>query len=128
IGGAVGVILVVYEASRHEHVIVLKEVTMQSRVGEGILAGSVAGLVFGLMMQMMSAPTTEGGQVTMMAMVAKVVGSTSLGVGWIYHLFNSAVIGGIFGWLFGTRAVTAGSGLGWGAVYGIGWWILGGQI
>jgi len=101
---------------------------MQSRIGAGVVAGIVAGLVFGVMMQMMSAPTPEGGQAPMMAMVAKIVGSSSLGIGWIYHLFNSAVIGGIFGWLFGARAINVGSGFGWGAAYGIGWWILGGQI
>jgi uncharacterized membrane protein YagU involved in acid resistance len=101
---------------------------MQSRIGAGVVAGLIAGIVFGMMMQVMNAPTPEGGQMPMMAMVAKVVGSTSLTVGWIYHLFNSAVIGAIFAWLFSSRAVTAGNGLGWGAVYGIVWWILGGQV
>lgn len=81
-----------------------------------------------MMMQLMNAPTPEGGQMPMMAMVAKVVGSTSLAVGWIYHLFNSAVIGAIFAWLFSNRAVSVGRGLAWGAVYGIAWWIVGGQI
>ncbi len=101
---------------------------MQSRIGAGVVAGLVAGLVFGMMMQLMNVPTPEGGQMPMMAMVAKVVGSTSLAVGWIYHLFNSAFIGAIFVWLFSKRAVSVGSGLGWGAVYGIGWWIVGGQV
>jgi hypothetical protein len=101
---------------------------MQSRVGWGAAAGLVAGLVFGMMMQMMNAPTPEGGQMPMMAMVAMVVGSSSIAVGWIYHLFNSAVIGAIFGWLFGARATTVGRGVGWGVLYGIAWWILGGQI
>jgi hypothetical protein len=58
------------------------------------------------MMQMMNAPTPEGGQMPMMAMVAKVVRSDSMAVGWIYHLFNSAVIGAIFGWLLGNRSHT----------------------
>lgn len=101
---------------------------MQYRVGAGVVAGLIAGLVFGMMMQLMNAPTPEGGQMPMMAMVAKVVGSTSLAVGWIYHLFNSAVIGAIFAWLFSNRAVSVGRGLAWGAVYGIAWWIVGGQI
>jgi hypothetical protein len=100
---------------------------MQSLVSGG-LAGLGAGLVFGVMMQMMNAPTPEGGQVPMMAMVAMVVGSSSLVVGWIYHLFNSVVIGAIFGWLFGNRAVSRGSALGWGVLYGVAWWILGAQI
>lgn len=79
-------------------------------------------------MQMMNAPTPEGGQMPMMAMVAMVVGSKSGAVGWIYHLFNSAVIGAIFGWLLGNRAVSTGSSLMWGGLYGIAWWILGSQI
>jgi hypothetical protein len=63
----------------------------------GILGGLVAGLVFGMMMQMVTAPTPDGSQMPMMAMVAKILRSDSLGVGWLYHLFNSAVIGAIFG-------------------------------
>jgi uncharacterized membrane protein YagU involved in acid resistance len=101
---------------------------MHSRLGAGIVAGLIAGVVFGLMMQMMNAPTPQGGQMSMMMMVAMVVGSMSVAVGWIYHLFNSAVIGAIYAWLLGRRAVTTGSGLGWGALYGIAWWIIGGQI
>src|SRR5919197_3466671 len=101
---------------------------MQSAVARGAVAGLLAGVVFGVMMQMMTAPTPEGGQMSMMAMVAMVVRSSSIAVGWIYHLFNSAVIGAIFGWLFVTKATTVGSGLGWGALYGVAWWILGAQI
>ncbi len=101
---------------------------MQSRISAGALAGITGGLVFGVMMQMMSAPTPDGGTMPMMAMVAMVVRSESLVVGWIYHLFNSAVIGGLFGWLLGDRARSYGSGLAWGAVWGVVWWVLGGLI
>jgi hypothetical protein len=101
---------------------------MRSKIGAGIVGGLVAGIVFGVMMQMMTAPTPDGGKMPMMAMVAKVVRSDSMAVGWIYHLFNSAVIGAIFGWLFGTRAASYGSGFGWGAFYGIVWWVLGALI
>jgi hypothetical protein len=85
-------------------------------------------MVFGMMMQMMSAPTPGGQSMPMMAMVAKVVRSDSIAVGWLYHLFNSAVIGGIFGWLLGSRASGYRAGFGWGAAYGIVWWVLGGLI
>lgn len=51
-----------------------------------------------------------------------------MAVGWLYHLFNSAVIGGIFAALFGSRALTYAAGLLWGALYGVAWWILGGLI
>ncbi|HEY2971610.1 MAG TPA: hypothetical protein VGJ48_03790 [Pyrinomonadaceae bacterium] len=89
---------------------------MRSKVGAGIISGLVAGLVFGMMMQMMSAPTPDGKQIPMMQMVAMVVRSDSIMVGWLYHLFNSAVIGGIFGWVLGSRAHSYGAGLGWGAL------------
>ena len=101
---------------------------MHNEIANGIVAGLIGGIIFGIMMQMMTAPTPEGGQMPMMAMVAKVVRADSVAVGWLYHLFNSAVIGGIFGWLLGTRSHTFGAGLGWGAVYGFAWWIMGGLI
>lgn len=101
---------------------------MQARISAGALAGIAGGLVFGIMMQMMSAPTPDGGTMPMMAMVAMVVRSQSLVVGWIYHLFNSAVIGGLFGWLLGDRGRSYGSGLAWGAVWGAIWWVLGALI
>ena len=94
----------------------------------GTVAGLVAGLVFGMMMQMMAAPVPDGGQIPMMRMVAMVVRSDSVLVGWVYHLFNSAVIGAIFGALLGQRAHGYGAGLGWGALYGVVWWVLGGLI
>jgi len=102
---------------------------MRNNLSAGMLAGLVGGVIFGVMMQMMRAPTPDGRAVPMLMMVAQVVKSNSLAVGWVYHLFNSAVIGGIFGWLLGTR--TAGrlrAGAGWGAVYGFAWWILGALI
>ena len=101
---------------------------MRSTVVAGAIAGLVAGVVFGLMMQMMSAPGPGGSPVPMMAMVAQVVGSSSLAVGWLYHLFNSAVIGAAFGLLLGGRVGTIRQGMVWGAGYGIVWWVLGGLV
>jgi hypothetical protein len=103
-------------------------IIMRSDIMNGIAAGLAGGVVFGLMMQMMTAPTPDGGRMPMMAMVAQVVGSDSIAVGWIYHLFNSAVIGGLFGWLLGARAHSSAPALAWGAAYGFVWWILGGLI
>jgi uncharacterized membrane protein YagU involved in acid resistance len=101
---------------------------MRSRIFAGAVAGLVAGLVFGAMMQMMSAPTPDGGKMPMMAMVAMVVRSQSLVVGWLYHLFNSAVIGALFGVFLGERAHGYREGLGWGAAWGAFWWVLGALI
>ncbi|HXG91437.1 MAG TPA: hypothetical protein VNN73_03590 [Blastocatellia bacterium] len=97
---------------------------MQSKTLAGIIAGLIAGLVFGVMMQMMMTPDS----MPMMSMVAKVVRSDSILVGWLYHLFNSAVIGGLFGWLLGNRIHGYGAGLGWGALYGVVWWVLGALV
>jgi uncharacterized membrane protein YagU involved in acid resistance len=102
---------------------------MASRIGAGAAAGVLGGIVFGLMMQMMMAPTPDGGRMPVIAMVGQIVGSPTVGAGWLYHLFNSAVIGAIFGWVFvdrsagGYRAV-----LGLGALYGLAWWIIGGLV
>lgn len=101
---------------------------MSSRIGASVVAGLIGGVVFGLMMQMMSAPTPEGGRMPMMAMIGQIVGSPTVGVGWLYHLFNSAVIGAIFGWVLGDRVHGYASAFGWGAAYGFAWWIVGGLI
>jgi hypothetical protein len=102
---------------------------MRNTITAGAVAGLMAGVVFGLMMQMMSAPGPGGSSVPMMAMVAQVVGSSSVAVGWVYHLFNSAVIGAAFGLLLGGRVATSmRRGAALGAGYGILWWVLGGLI
>ena len=101
---------------------------MQSKIGTGIVAGLIAGVVFGILMTIMNAPSPDGTEVPMMKMVAMVVGSTSLFVGWAYHLFNSAVIGAVFGALFNKRLTTYKNATGWGAFYGAVWWVIGGLI
>lgn len=101
---------------------------MSSRIVAGALAGLLAGVVFGVMMTMMTAPIPDGTRVPMMAMVAMVVRSESLVVGWLYHLLNSAVIGALFGGLLGARATTYGSSATLGAAWGIVWRVLGALI
>lgn len=101
---------------------------MRARVLAGAAAGVAGGLIFGMMMQMMSAPMPDGGSMPMMAMVAMVVKSESIVVGWLYHLFNSAVIGALFGAILGRRVVDRRTGLVFGAAWGVVWWVLGGLI
>ncbi|MFN2421785.1 MAG: hypothetical protein ABR527_10495 [Gemmatimonadota bacterium] len=99
-----------------------------SRIATGAIAGIVGGILFGIIMTVMTAPTPDGGRMPMMTMVAMVVKSDSIAIGWLYHLFNSAVIGGLFGLLLGGRVGSLGGGLGWGALWGVLWWVLGGLI
>lgn len=101
---------------------------MYPKLAASVTAGLAGGLVFGMMMHMMVAPTPDGGQMPMMAMIGQIVGSPSVAVGWIYHLFNSVVIGVIFAWLLGDYVHGYGSAFGWGAAYGFTWWIVGGLI
>ena len=81
----------------------------------GVCGGLIAGLVFGIMMGMMG----------MLGMVAKVVGSDSVIVGFVYHMFNSAVIGALFVPLYGRLSSNKGRGLAFGLIYGLVWWFLG---
>jgi hypothetical protein len=81
----------------------------------GAIAGVVGGVVFGLMMQLMMPP--------MMGMIGSLIGVPS--IGWLVHLFFSALIGAIFGLALGARVTGWGVALGLGAAYGFVWWILG---
>lgn len=101
---------------------------MCSKFNASIGAGLAGGIMFGVMMQMMTAPTPDGGSMSVMAMIGQMLGSPTAGVGWLFHLFNSALIGAIFGWLLGGRLHAYGSALTWGAAYGFAWWILGGLV
>lgn len=101
---------------------------MSSRLWRGVAAGLVAGVVFGLIMQFSSAPTPEGGTIPGMQMVAMVVRSNSIAVGWLYHLFNSAVIGALFALVLGNRIHGYSGGFSSGALWGIVWWVLGALI
>jgi hypothetical protein len=101
---------------------------MSSKLGASIAGGLAGGVAFGIMMHVMIAPTPEGGQMRVIEMVGQIVGSPTIAIGWAYHLFNSAVIGAIFGWLLGDRVHGYGEALGWGAAYGFVWWVVGGLI
>ena len=101
---------------------------MQSRIAAGVVSGVIAGVVFGLMMQMMKVPTPDGMEVPMMMMVAKVVRSDSLVAGWLFHLVVSALMGGGFGLLFGGRLPSLGRAAILGALYGVFWWVVAGQM
>lgn len=84
----------------------------------GVVAGLVGGSVFGVQMAV-------GG---MLPMVAQMIGSESVVVGFILHLIISAVIGATYGLIAprlpGGWLITIGAGI----VFGVIWWILGALI
>jgi uncharacterized membrane protein YagU involved in acid resistance len=61
----------------------------------------------------------------MMPMVADLIGSQSIGVGWLVHLFNSALFGAIFALLFFRWISKPGPAMGIGLFYGLAWWVVG---
>lgn len=90
----------------------------QSRVGRrsaGVVGGLAAGMVFGMLMQMMG----------MMPMVAMLVGSDSMAVGWLVHLAISALFGVVYAVLLGSRAGSRAMTLVLGAVFGMVLWLVG---
>lgn len=92
-----------------------EDVSLGRRVLAGAAGGIGGGIVFGAFMGMMG----------MLPMVATVVGSESALVGFLYHMFNSVVIGAIFGLACGFFIRSYGDGAILGLVYGACWWVLG---
>jgi hypothetical protein len=88
------------------------------RLLAGIIGGIVGGLAFGALMAMMG----------MLPMVASIVGSKSAVVGFVYHMFNSVIIGALFGLILGGLSRTYGRGALFGLLYGVVWWVLGPMI
>ncbi len=84
-------------------------------VVHGVVGGLTGGVVFGLMMQAFG----------MIPMVAMLVGSEAVAVGWIVHLVNSAILGAAFGLIAGARQMGLGMQLAMGAAYGLVLWVVG---
>jgi hypothetical protein len=89
-----------------------------SRIGAGVIGGLVGGLAFGILMH------TTG----MIPMVAMLVGSEAIAVGWLVHLAIAAFIGVGFAVVFGRYATNVGASTAMGAAYGVVWWVLGALI
>jgi uncharacterized membrane protein YagU involved in acid resistance len=84
-------------------------------IASGAMSGIVAGVVFGAMM----------GAMGMLPMVAMLLRSSSALFGFVLHLVFSAIIGALFGFAFGPRALEKGKGIVLGLLYGLVWWFLG---
>lgn len=92
--------------------------SMPMRVAAGVAGGLIGGVMFGVLMQMMD----------MMPMIAMLVGSDAIAVGWLVHLAISAFIGITFAVLPGKWATTVVMSVALGMGYGIIWWVLGALI
>ena len=90
-------------------------VALPTRLVAGIVGGLAGGVMFGILMQMMG----------MIGMVAMLVGSKAVAVGWLVHLAISAFIGGTYALLFARWATSLVPAALLGMGYGIVWWVLG---
>ncbi len=84
-------------------------------VGMGLWAGALGGIVFAIVMTGQNA----------LPEIARLVGSSSLVIGFIVLIVVSAVLGAIYGVLFRRATYTYGTALIWGLVYGLVLWLLG---
>jgi hypothetical protein len=84
-------------------------------VAAGAAAGLVAGIPLGIIMQARD----------VMPMVGDLISDPSNGLGWLVHLFNSALFGAIFALLFSQWISRPSRAIGLGLLYGIAWWVVG---
>ena len=91
------------------------QATNGKSVGAGVAGGLVGGIVFGAMMAAMG----------MMAMVAMLVESEAIAVGWGVHLAISVVFGAVYGAALRGNAPGYGRATAFGAVYGVVLWVIG---
>ncbi len=89
--------------------------TLQARLRAGVAGGLAGGLVFGALMHTMG----------MMPMVAMLIGSQSIAVGWIVHLAISVFVGGTFALVTAGKTLSRGGSALAGTGYGALWWVLG---
>jgi hypothetical protein len=88
---------------------------LPTRLVAGIAGGLAGGVVFGILMQTMG----------MIPMVAMLVGSKSVAVGWLVHLVIAAFIGATYALLFARWATGLVPAALIGMGYGVAWWVLG---
>jgi len=93
-------------------------VSFKTTILSGVIAGLGGGLVFGMMMAMMS----------MLPMVAGLIGSDNVVVGFMVHMVISAVIGASYGFIAPRLPSSWMMTIGAGIVYGVIWWVLGALV
>jgi hypothetical protein len=91
------------------------------------MAGLIAGLPLGIIMQVRYADEAMMPGIKVIDLVGDLVFDPSTGLGWLIHLFNSALFGVVFVLLF-SRVLTFDKrmlAMMLGVLYGIVWWVVG---
>ncbi|GAA1580044.1 hypothetical protein GCM10009789_37270 [Kribbella sancticallisti] len=90
-----------------------------------IVAGVVAGLPLGIIMQVRDADPAMMPGVKVMGLVGDLISSPSAGLGWLIHLFNSALFAVVFVVLLSRWLTNRGPAMVLGLLYGAVWWVVG---
>ncbi|MGH3462557.1 MAG: DUF6789 family protein [Kribbellaceae bacterium] len=91
----------------------------------GAAAGVVAGIPLGIIMQVRDADPKMMPGVQMIEQVGDLISDPSTGLGWLIHLFNSALFGVVFVLLFSRWLTRRGPAMMLGLLYGVAWWVVG---
>jgi hypothetical protein len=101
---------------------------MDRRIGTGLVAGLIAGIVFTVVALFLRTTMPDGEQTSMLIVAAEALHSRGWVAGWLASLIYTAIVGGVFGWLVGTEPVNEPRMMVWGGLYGLAWWIVSGLI
>jgi hypothetical protein len=91
----------------------------------GAAAGVVAGLPLGIIMQVRDADPKMMPGITMIDQVGDLISDPSTALGWLIHLFNSALFAAIFVLLFSRFLTQRAPAIVLGLLYGAAWWVVG---
>jgi uncharacterized membrane protein YagU involved in acid resistance len=91
----------------------------------GAVAGVLAGLPLGVIMQVRDADPKMMPGIQMIDQVGDLISDPSAGLGWLIHLFNSALFGVVFVLLFSRWLARRGPAMLLGLLYGVAWWVVG---
>lgn len=91
----------------------------------GAVAGVVAGIPLGIIMQVRDADPAKMPGVKVIDQVGDLISDPSTGLGWLIHLFNSALFGAIFVLLLSRWLSRRGPAMALGLLYGVFWWVVG---
>ena len=101
---------------------------MEKRIGAGLVAGLITGIVFTLVAMFLKTTMLDGEQTSMLVVAAEALHSHGWVAGWIASLIYTVIIGGVFGWLVRAETSNEPRMMMWGGLYGLAWWIVSGLL
>ncbi|PYN87526.1 MAG: hypothetical protein DMD87_14060 [Candidatus Rokuibacteriota bacterium] len=101
---------------------------MERRIGTGLVAGLIAGIVFTLVALFLRTAMPGDEHTSMLVVAAEALHSHGRLAGWVASLVYTVIIGGIFGWLVSAEPADEPRLMLWGGLYGLAWWIVSGVL